>query len=211
MKQLNKVLPIAVLSLGAVVAHSAVVFHFSDVYTGDIPDGGAPFATVTITDVAMDTVRLRLDHNATSGEGQFLTQLNLNLTSIPDSIMFTNYENEHKFALPITYGNDFFVDAGLKFDMKMQFQVSNAGGGVNRLKPGEYVSVDMTASGLNENWFMAYATPAGDNKPVLSMLHLQGISDGGSSKLEGVPEPATLTALGIGLTAFFKRRKKESV
>lgn len=207
----SRVFLIGIGAFVGVTANAVVIFDFNTVYTGVLPGGTAPFATATISDVAADTVRLRLDHNAGSADGQFITQLNLNMVSVPSSISFSNYVNLAKFNLPITYGENFFTDAGTQFDMKVQFQTSGAGGGVNRLKPGEFVSVDMTATGLTANNFLAYSNPVDGMPPVLALLHMQGIGPDGeeSGKLEGVPEPATLLALGAGLAALASKRRKK--
>lgn len=192
-----------------VTANAVVIFDFNTVYTGTLPDGTPPFATATISDVGVDTVRLQLDHNSGSAAGQFITQLNLNMVTVPGSISFSNYVNLNKFNLPITYGENFFTDAGTQFDMKVQFQTSNANGGINRLKPGEFVSVDMTAPGLTASNFLAYSNPVDGMPPVLALLHMQGLPNGESGKLEGVPEPATLLALGAGLAALASKRRKK--
>lgn len=207
----SRVFLIGIGAFVGVTANAVVIFDFNTVYTGVLPEGTPPFATATISDVGVDTVRLRLDHNVGSANGQFITQLNLNMVSVPGSISFSNYVNLNKFNLPITYGENFFTDAGTQFDMKVQFQTSGAGGGVNRLRPGEHVSVDMTATGLTANNFLAYSNPVDNMPPVLALLHMQGIGPDGedSGKLEGVPEPATLLALGAGLAALASKRRKK--
>ncbi|MER3413378.1 MAG: hypothetical protein C4340_00950 [Armatimonadota bacterium] len=184
-------------------ASAVVVYDFDVLVTGAMPQGTSPWATLTIQNSGADTVNMTLTHNAGSAQGQFISKLLLNidpfatgLSIIPGSPKIVGWG----------YGVDQFTDASGKFDMYVNFQVSNQNGGADRLKPGESVSWQVTGNGLDENHFVALSQ---GNLNVFGLLHIQGIPpDGGSGKVAPVPEPGTLTAIAVGLAALASRRLK---
>ncbi|MBV6457810.1 MAG: hypothetical protein HONBIEJF_00930 [Fimbriimonadaceae bacterium] len=180
--------------------------NFDTLVTGFVPGGPAPWATLTIADVAADTVELTLTHNATSASGQFITSLLLNMDPVPGTITASNQTPINKFDGPFTYGTDSINDAGVLFDAKQGFETSNSGGGANRLKPGESVTFRLTGTGLNETDFLA-KSPGTD---ILAMVHIQGIDGANSGKIAAVPEPATMVALASGLAIVARRRKRNA-
>ena len=116
----------------------------------------------------------------------------------------------NKFSGGITQGLNTEQDAGLNFDLRQQFQTSNSGGGVNRLKPGESISFTLTGAGVDANDFLSTAVPNGGNRnDVFAMIHLQGLPNGQSVKLGSVPEPASLVAIGLGLAAIIRKRRSK--
>lgn len=197
----------AVLCAACVMAASAramVTFDFTEFITGQPPGGSAPWATLTIENAGADTVDMTLTHHSSSASGQFIALLLLNMDPYPTSP--TVIESSPKIV-DWDFGLDAFPNAGGNFDMKMVFETSNAGGGVNRLKPGESASWQVTGGGLTESSYEAFST--GDLN-VLAMIHLQGIAGGGSAKLAPVPEPATLLVFGAGSALLLIRRRRRA-
>lgn len=129
------------------------VFDFDTIVSGDTP-GGSDIATMTIADFATDSVLITLDHNSTSAAGQFITSLWLNMDPFVTPIA-SDQDPINKFDGPLSSGLDSITNAGLTFDLQQNFQTSNAGGGVNRLKPGESASFLLTGSGLTASSFVS--------------------------------------------------------
>jgi hypothetical protein len=91
-----------------------LVFQFDQVCTGDTPGGTPPWAFLTISDAAPDIVGITLTHSPTSAEGQFLTELDLSLTSIPGDVMAM--EPYDPLVTDVEIGENFFTDAGYQFE-----------------------------------------------------------------------------------------------
>ncbi len=195
------------LMLGMVAAFApattkaAIQYDFSILVTGDPPQGTSPFATLIVQDAGTDTVDMTLTHNAGSASGQFLTKLLLNIEPFPSGLNLTHSSSK---ITGFGFGLDAFNDASGRFDMFVDFETSNRNGGADRLKPGESVTWQVSAPGLDENDFVALSQ---GNLNVPALLHLQGIPGGGSAKLAPVPEPASLLALLAGVGALAARRR----
>lgn len=184
----------------------ALVFDLSTIYTGSTPQGTGPWAKITLTDVAANTVNLRFDHNASSVTGQFLTSLYLNLDPFVGSITTSNEVNANKRNGSIDLvQNGVHGAAGNLFDLGVSFNTANSGGGVNRLKPGEFWSIDLIGTGLSSASFNAV-----NNKGHYVGAHMQGIPGGLSGHITAVPEPATMAALGLGLAGMIRARRKRA-
>ncbi len=190
------------VGLGAAYGAS-FTFNFDTYITGGNPVG-TNFAKVTFADNGLDSVLVTLDHNATSAQGQFITELSFNLSPYV-AVTRSNAAPSNKFNGAIQASENGLVDAGFSFDLQQRFETSNSQQGANRLKPGESVSFVLTGNGLDATDFVTNAVPGGRND-VIAMIHLQGIPGGQSVKLAAVPEPATLAALAAGLLALRRRR-----
>lgn len=199
-------LTISVLAFAAVASASSITFNFGTILTGDTP-GGSNIATLTIADSGANSVLVTLSHNATSAAGQFISDVWMNLN--PYVVVAQSGQTpSNKFSGGLTQGLNTENNAGYNFDLRQGFGVSNAGGGVNRLNPGESVSFTLNGVNLNANLFNATAPPTGGQRAdVLAMIHVQGLANGGSVKLGAVPEPASMTALGLGALALIRRRR----
>ncbi|MBS1712274.1 MAG: PEP-CTERM sorting domain-containing protein [Armatimonadetes bacterium] len=197
---------LVLLSAFAPLAHAAtLVFNYGIVYTGDTPSGTAPWMTVTLTDFAANTVDVKIDHNATSGAGQFVSEVLLNLNPFVTISSATAIAG--KTATFASAASGSFPNAGTTFDVDVQLNTSNAGGGAQRLLPGDSLTVRLVGNGLSVANFDDLSN--GGNQ-VRTMAHIQNTGGQlGSSKVtEGVPEPATMTVLaGIALAAARRRRK----
>lgn len=190
----------ASLTLSGQTASAVVVFDFEVLITGSMPQGTSPWATLTIQDSGANTVDMTLTHNAGSAQGQFISKLLLNIDPFASNLTLTH--NSTKIT-GFGFGMDSFNDAGGRFDMFVDFEVSNRDGGAHRLKPGESVSWQVMGNGLSEDDFLAISQ---GNLNVFALLHIQGINGEDSGKVAPVPEPGTLAAVGVGLAALVSRR-----
>lgn len=203
----HKLRSLAVLGVvSAVAASHAVVFDLNFVYTGATPGGSAPWVRVTVNDVAANKVNLKIEHLSGSAAGQFISNVYLNLNPLFGSMSISNEVNSNKRSGALTFGNQSINGGGQRWDMRVAFETSNSGGGVNRLKPNELWSADLSASGLSAANFLDT-----NDDGSYAGAHLQGIAGGLSSHISSVvPEPTSVAALAIGAVGLFLRRRKKA-
>jgi hypothetical protein len=198
----TRLISVAVAAMAGAMAHASVTLQFTDAISG-APVGGPVFATLTIQNAGANTVNFTMT-NTMDGNvsgGQFISGLLLNVDPYVAGTM--NWTSNR-----IT-GYEFDMDgensSGGKFDYSVDFVTANNG---NRFVAGNVVTWSVTGSGLSEDDFTGMS--AGNNS-YQAMIHIQSIpNSGGSAKVTPgapVPEPATLMALGLGLTALLRRRK----
>ena len=178
-----------VATLFVACAHAQINFFFTTVHSGDTPSGSPPWATLTMQDIP-GGVQITLNHSTTSASGQFISKLNLLFNSVPTSFNTLN----DPFVSSINLRN--YIDAGLPFNAEIRFKVAPP---ANRLLPGS--SSTFQLFGVSTSDFAGLNTSA--------MIRMQGLLDGGSSKLIA-PEPASMAALGVGLASMvgLRRRKR---
>lgn len=205
MKSLKSLVGVAFVA-AIVPAQAAVTFYFNDPIAASPMPGGSPsFAQLDIVDSGADTVMMTLTHNASSAAGQFISELNLNMSPFAGDAS-ASYSSPKISG--ISFNEDGVNDAGSNFDMSVKFVTSNANSGANRLKPGESASWTVTGTGVDETDFMALS----GGTARYGLIHMQNIyPTGGSTKLSAdpVPEPASLTALALGAAALLRKRSKK--
>ncbi len=202
----TKIIITTMLFGAALSAQSSIfTFNFNTIVTGSTPSGSS-IATMTVADSGANQVLITLNHNTTSAAGQFITELWFNISPYQSPVQ-TNQSPANKFNGGLVASQNGVGSAGVDFDLQQSFQTSNAGGGVNRLKPGEAISFNLSGTGLDAADFVSLSQ--GNRTDVYAMIHLQGIPGGQSVKLGSVvPEPASLAALSLGAFALIRRKRK---
>lgn len=151
--------------------------------------------TISFTDVAGGTrVDLLADwDSALLGNSVFLTSLLLNYDGTLTTPTVTGGSVLRNFGAATGAG----VNAGFSYDYQVQFPTSARG---NRLTDGE--SVSLLFAGASASHF----SPA-------ALVHLQGLTGGGSVKVitNPVPEPETWAMLGLGLAGVVLARRRKTV
>lgn len=186
-----------VSALLAIPAFASADFSwdFNTVISGGTPGGPTPWANLTGTQSGSD-VNFLLTFNDFVGAGEateFIKELDLLYGGTFDGTQGFSYSDSSIVGTSI--GS--FTDAGLSFNLSMDFETSNAGGGANRVKPGD--TVVFTITNVSADDF------------TTGMLHINGLADGGSSKVGPgpVPEPASMAALGMGALGLLARRRRK--
>ncbi|GIV05561.1 MAG: hypothetical protein KatS3mg016_1136 [Fimbriimonadales bacterium] len=177
------------VTLFVINAHATTSFVFNTVYTGGTPSGTSPWAKMTIQDIT-GGVQITLNHSPLSASGQFISEINLKFNTAPTGSNFAG----DPYVMSIG-GFGGYIDAGLSFNASVRFKVSPP---ASRLLPGG--SSTFKLFGVSESNFVGGDTGA--------MIHIQGLPGGDSSKVVA-PEPASMLALGVGLTGLLGLRRRK--
>lgn len=171
-------------------ASADFTYDFNNVFTGSTPGGNTPWATLTGTQNGSDTdFSLTFNNNSVpSGLAatEFLDQLDIAYSGDLSSSSITTSDT----GISSTSIGD-FTDASLKFNANVGFVTANNG---NRVKVGDTVN------------FVITNTDANDYTGFL--LHVNGIGEGSGKLNQGVPEPASMAALGMGAFGLLARRRR---
>lgn len=202
---MKKILLPALVGFGALMsfasASAAIVFEFGTIVTG-APAGGPLYARLTITNAGTDTVSLFFENTAAlpAADGQAVHRLHLNVDPFIAGLTVTSADPHFE---DFNYTQDGQNDAGSMFDLQINLDIAPP---ADRFLPGDTMTMTATATGLTENNFLALSSGV----PRQAMVHLISIPpDGNSAKVTTpVPEPATMSALGLGVVALLRRRKK---
>lgn len=197
----GRVLAFVGLVVGGASAQALITMDFEVVLTGATPGGASPWATLTIQDIAADTVEMTLTHHATSTAGQFVSRLWMNIEPFPNDLVFSTSSSKISGH---TFSQDGINTVGGPYDFSVQFNLAPPAA---RLLPGDSATWQVSGTGLTENSFLAMS-PGG----IQAMIHIQGIGPGGedSGHITVVPEPATMLAIGVGLAALAARRRRSA-
>lgn len=206
MKNINRLIGLSFLvALGGSAQAATLTMNFDSLYTGFMPNGSAPWATVVFTDNGANTVDMVVTHNSTSASGQFVTKLLLNLDPIVGSVSGSAIAGKIATFNSVSVGST--NDAGTTFDFTVDFNQSNAGNGAQRLLPSDSVTIQLVGAGLSVANFDALSV---GGTPVRALMHIQGIDGQNSGKVtEGVPEPASMIILGSAALAAFARKRRK--
>lgn len=191
MKRRNMLITSCMMAtLFVINAQATTSFVFNTIHSGGTPGGTPPWATMTIQNIT-GGVQITLNHSPLSTAGQFIRELNLKFNVAPTGFDFTG----DPFVTSIG-GFGGYTDAGLGFNASINFVTAPP---PNRLLPGN--SSTFKLFGVSESNFAGLNTSA--------MIHIQGLAGGDSSKVIA-PEPASMLALGAGLTGLLglRRRRK---
>lgn len=203
----------------------ALTFEFSEVLTGDTPNGTPPWLKATFEDA---TAKVGTEDT----RGVLLTLTAPGLVDTDNFVSAWAFNNQLPTLAGLQYkvqqlngmtklksfssGTDFYeAGAGARYDLAIVFLTSNAGSGAARFEGGELASLFLYGvEGLDAGSFYALSSPSG--KAYLAEAHIQGIDGGpeGSSWVvpggAPVPEPGTVMLLGagfLGLLIYSKRRR----
>lgn len=191
---------VATASIAVAPSAFGVVFNLGTGINGDLPDGSAPYATITIVNAGVDAVTVTMDNNAPIEN--FIVRVALNLSSNIDVAFayvsgnvadLTTDGPNHSTGHPS-------MQAGL-FDVVFGYPTS--GSDPNRFNGGEDSVYTLTGTGLDETDFLSLSTEG-----WMAAARFQGISNDGSGTVGHLPEPATMAALGLGAVAMLRRRRK---
>ncbi len=202
---MKKILLPALVGFGALMsfasASAAIVFEFGTIVTG-APAGGPLYARLTISNAGTDTVSLFFENTAAlpAAAGQAVHRLHLNVDPFIAGLTVTSADPHFE---DFDYTQDGQNDAGSHFDLQINLDIAPP---ADRFLPGDTMTMTATATGLTENNFLALST----GTPRQAMVHLISIPPNGDSAkvTTPVPEPATMAALGLGVVALLRRRKK---
>ena len=176
------------------------------------PSGTAPWLTATFDDghSSGSVTMTLLASNLASSE--FVTGWYFNLDPVldPMELVFSDMTKVGNFANPtISLGVDLFkADGDGFFDILIAFAIG--GGKNNRFTDGDSVSFTITGvPTLTAESFNFMSAPSGSSiGPFPMAAHVQGTGPyGEESGWVTVPEPMTLSMLGLGMLALTRRRE----
>ncbi len=184
------------------------------------PSAPPPWVRVYLDDSTQNgTLKLWIEALGLTDE-EFLASVYLNFDPSYDvtQLKFTVDEKVGTFDLTqISLGQNLFkADGDGYYDILLEFSSA----GPNRLGPGEHLGYILSMQGtpLPLLAFLQMSAPGGQHGPFMAAGHIQGIApDGensgwishpGTSVPQIIPEPATLTLLGLAGAALISHRKR---
>lgn len=204
------------LFTGALPASATTVtFNLDTEFSGATsPSGVAPWASVEISDLTPTSVAVTFDTFGLTGS-EFVSSLALNLTPSLNlgSLALSSFSSTSSLPSYELQHDNYKMDGDGYYDLKFSWSTSSA----NRFTAGSVFSFVIT--GLQSGDFLYY-DQGGSKGDYYAAAHVQGI--GTSASLSGwigapeytetsnaVPEPATLSLLGLSLfgAAMAKKRK----
>ncbi len=200
---------------------SAVTYSLSATYgIGSVaPAGSTPWLTLTTTTLSgADAGKVQFEFYASGLTGpEYVDEWYLNMDPAlnPQSLSFGSAVKTGLFSWPtISLATDSYkAGPDGKFDIKLIFSTSNAGGGINRFTAGDKLSYKVSYSGvpITAESFDFFSKPEGSYGPYHSAAHVlaTGPDACGSAWVNSVPEPGPplqALTLGTALLTFYRRR-----
>lgn len=200
---------------------TAATYYLSETYGVDsvAPAGKTPWLTLTTTTLSgADAGKVQLEFYASglvSPEYVDEWYLNFDPALDPKNLSFDSPVKTGSFSLPtINLATDGYkAGPDGRFDIKLLFSTSNAGGGINRFTAGDKLSYKVSYKGdpIAAESFDFFSKPEGSYGPYHSAAHV--LSTGPKAKdsawINSVPEPGPplqALVLGTALLTFFRRR-----
>ncbi len=194
---------------------SPVSFDLGVEFSGGTPPAGAaPWLNATFDDggSAGSVILTLTATNLTGTEFVSKWMFNLDTGLDPTDLVFSSPIKTGSFNNPDIYTDvdEFKADGAGYFDIEIAFATSGSGGGSKRFGAGDVVEYTITGiDSLTAESFNFLCTPA-DHGPFPTAAHVQGVGDtGDDSGWVTVPEPATLTILGLGGLGMLLRRRRK--
>ena len=199
----------------------AATYYLSETYGTDsvAPAGKTPWLTLTTTTLSgADAGKVQLEFCASGLTGpEFVDEWYLNIDPALDSknLSFDSAVKTGSFSLPtINLATDSYkAGPDGRFDIKLQFSTSNAGGGINRFTAGDKLSykVSYTGGPITAESFDFFSKPEGAYGPYHTAAHVlaTGPDAKGSAWVNSVPEPGPplqALLLGTALLTIYRRR-----
>lgn len=200
---------------------TGATYYLSQTYGVDsvAPAGKTPWLTLTTTTLGgADAGKVQLEFHASGLTGpEYLDEwyLNFDPKLDPKKLSFGSAVKTGSFSLPTINlaRDDYKAGPDGRFDIKLLFSSSNAGGGANRFTAGDKLSyiVSYSSASIAAESFDFFSKPEGAYGPYHTAVHVQatGLNAKGSAWINSVPEPGPpLHALVLGTAAltFFRRR-----
>jgi len=212
---------IPMLVSSAIDRTSAATYQLSETYGVDsiAPAGKTPWLTLTSTTLSgVDAGKVQLEFYA-SGlvAAEYVDEWYLNIDSAldPKKLDFKLSGQSGSFSLPtINLATDSYkAGPDGKFDIRLAFSSSNAGGGINRFTAGDKLiyTVSYSLGSIGADSFDFLSKSEGAYGPYHTAAHVlaTGKDAKGSAWINSVPEPGpSLQALLLGAAwlIFYRRR-----
>jgi hypothetical protein len=209
---------LALLVIGSALIGSAsasVTLNLGTNINGSVAGAGSPsWLTAQFETLSTGTVQLTMTNNMTTASGGFVTSWLFNSNKAITGFSHLTSPVNGPVATGASYasnGNSGANDIkGGLYDVLFTFTNSN---NANRFSGQKSTIYTLTGTGLTENDFLSTSIAGGSNNPgsgyyTAAKIQGYGLSAGVGTKVEAVPEPASLTALALGGIAVLRRRKK---
>ncbi|GHD98531.1 hypothetical protein GCM10008024_02420 [Allgaiera indica] len=198
-----RALTLAIALSGVAGASQAAVVYYNTYVTGaDL--GTTNVAKVELTDSGSNTI-FKISNTLAAYPAGFINQLGLDYVgSALSALGFGNFSG----VAPLSISTNSAPPPGNPYNVVIDWNTSNAGGGIHRLNPGE----DTAFTVFNANtWDFNFANG-------VTQIHVNATANGNSTKYTTPVAPVPLPAAGLmligglaGLAALKRRRKQTQV